>query len=127
MKKPELVEDERFLSVSRRVKNNKALKRYIEDWLKDYTVDEAIELVLAHKIPAGPIWSLKELAESEHARARNMFAEIDHPRFGPIKLSRTPAEIRAGSPALGENNEEILGGLGYTQADIMRFREMGVI
>lgn len=134
MKKPELVEDERFLSVSRRVKNNKALKRYIEDWLKDYTVDEAIELVLAHKIPAGPIWSLKELAESEHARARNMFTEIDHPRFGPIKLnsspiklSRTPAEIRAGSPALGENNEEILGGLGYTQADIMRFREMGVI
>ena len=116
------------------MKNNKALKRYIEDWLKDYTVDEAIELVLAHKIPAGPIWSLKELAESEHARARNMFAEIDHPRFGPIKLnsspiklSRTPAEIRAGSPALGENNEEILGGLGYTQADIMRFREMGVI
>ncbi len=44
MKKPELVEDERFLSVSRRVKNNKALKRYIEDWLKDYTVDEAISV-----------------------------------------------------------------------------------
>ena len=134
LKKPELVEDERFLSVSRRVKNNKALKRYIEDWLRDYTVEEAIELVLAHKIPAGPIWSLKELAESEHAKARNMFTQIDHPRFGPIKLnsspiklSETPAEIRAGSPGLGQHNGEILGGLGYTEEEIARFREMGVI
>ena len=92
MKKPELVEDERFLSVSRRVKNNKALKRYIEDWLKDYTVDEAIELVLAHKIPAGPIWSLKELAESEHARRRNR--RNDYRRWRILKREKSRCENR---------------------------------
>lgn len=134
LQKPELIEDERFLNVPRRVQNNKELKKYIEEWLKDYTVDEAIETVLAHKIPAGPIWSLKELAQSEHAKARNMFTEIDHPAFGhiklnssPIKLSDTPAAIRSGSPALGQHNADILGGLGYTDSEIALFQEKGVI
>ncbi len=134
LKKPELIDDERFLDVPRRVANNKALKAYIEEWLKDYTVDEAVETVLAHKIPAGPIWSLRDLAESEHAKARNMFTEIDHPVFGrvklnssPIKLSGTPASISSGSPALGQHNEDILGRLGYTESEIALFREKGVI
>ena len=132
--KPELITDERFLDVPLRVANNKILKQYIEDWLKDYTVNEDVDLVLSHKIPASPIWNLKDLSESEHAAARQMFTEVELPSAGkvklnssPIKLSETPAAIRFASPRLGEHNEKILSELGYTKEELKTFQEKGVI
>jgi len=135
LKKPELIKDERFLDVPLRVKNNKDFKVYVEEWLKDITVDEAIEMVLSEKIPAGPILNLKQISEDPHfAGNRKMFVEIDHPTAGkmklnasPIKMSETKAEIRFAPPTLGQHNAEILQSLGYSESEINSFHEKGVI
>ena len=113
--RPELITDERFLDVPLRVKNNKQFKVYVEDWLKDYTVQEAVDMVLGAGIPAGPILDLEQISHDPHiAGARQMFTEIDHPTAGrlklnssPIKMSDTAAEIRSAPPTLGQHNEEI--------------------
>ena len=115
LKKPELITDERFLDVPLRVKNNKQFKVYVEDWLKDYTVQEAVDMVLGAGIPAGPILDLEQISHDPHiAGARHMFTEIDHPTAGrlklnssPIKMSDTAAEIRTAPPTLGQHNAEI--------------------
>ena len=133
--KPELIEDERFLDVPLRVKNNKQFKVYVEDWLKDKTVAEAVQLVLSKRIPAAPIYDLRQISEDEHiAGVRKAFVEIDHPTAGkmklnslPIKLSDTAAEIRFASPTLGQHNREVLGELGYTDEQIDRMAESGVL
>ena len=44
-----------------------------------------------------------------------------------IKLSTTPGSIRSGPARFGQHNEEILNGLGYSEAEIEQFRHRKVI
>jgi len=135
LKKPELITDPRFLDVPLRVKNNKEFKVYVEEWLKNITVNDAVNMILAESIPAGPIMDLKQISEDPNFRdARQLWTEVDHPTAGkirlnssPIKLSDTKAKIRFSSPTLGQHNNEIFGELGYTTSDISILRSNGVI
>lgn len=115
MNREDLLKDKRFEVMEDRVKNNAELKAYIEDWLKDYSTEEAIKVILAAKIPAGPIYNLKQVTEDEHiAKAREMFVEVEHPVIGrmkvngcAVKLLDTKPVIDKPAPLLGENNEDI--------------------
>jgi crotonobetainyl-CoA:carnitine CoA-transferase CaiB-like acyl-CoA transferase len=63
-----------------------------------------------------------------------MTVEQDHPAWGvirqvgvPFQLSRTPASIRTAPPTLGAHTDAILAGIGYSNAEIARFRQRGVV
>lgn len=135
LNRPELITDERFTTMPLRVENQIVLKGIIEDWLKDITVNEAVELVLAVGVPAGPIMSLDMIANDVHfSEARQMFEEVVYPDVGtvklnnsPIKLSESKARIRGLSPGLGEHNKEILRDLGYSDRQIEKMKEKGVL
>ncbi|MEC0302108.1 CoA transferase, partial [Terribacillus saccharophilus] len=43
------------------------------------------------------------------------------------KFGKTPGSIRSIAPDLGENNEEILKGLGYSQEEIETLKQNEVI
>lgn len=133
---PEMITDERFLTVPLRVKNNEAQKKRIESWTKQYTVKEVVDIVLAEGIPAGPIYDVRQIIEDEHiAGAREMFVEVEHPIIGkmkvngnPVKLLDTMPDIRMPAPTLGQHNREIFGGLlGYSNEDLEKFAEEGII
>lgn len=134
LNRPELITDERFATMPLRVENQMALKKVIEEWMQDMTVDEAVKQVLDVGIPAGPIMSLDMIANDVHfTEARQMFEEIDYPGVGtiklnnsPIKLSESKAKIRGLSPRLGEHNKEILMNLGYSDQQIEEMKENGV-
>jgi formyl-CoA transferase len=116
MGKPELAEDERFCSNPMRVKNHALLKPLIEDWLKDYTIDESVEKILSVGVPAAPINTIDRVVNDPHiADAREMFIEIEHPKAGKIKIcgnhikfSDTPVMFERPAPLLGQHNQEIL-------------------
>ena len=134
LKRPELISDERFLTVPLRVKNNKAFKEIVEAWLVDYSVAEAVDRNLAAGVPAAPILDMAQIASDPHIAARGLFAEVSHPVAGniklnnsPIRLSQTDARIRFPSPTLGQHNAEVLAELGYSQDDIARFKEEGAV
>jgi crotonobetainyl-CoA:carnitine CoA-transferase CaiB-like acyl-CoA transferase len=57
-----------------------------------------------------------------------------HPRLGdtiqvapPFRFAATPATVRTAPPLLGEHGAEILGELGYDDAEIERLRGAGAI
>jgi crotonobetainyl-CoA:carnitine CoA-transferase CaiB-like acyl-CoA transferase len=68
-------------------------------------------------------------------QAREMFVELEHPLYGPVKitgtplkLSETPGRVERLAPMPGEHNEEIFVGLlGYTREDLDRWQAEGVI
>ena len=133
--RPELITDERFLDVPLRVKNNKEFKVYVEEWLKDIPVAEAVDMILAVGIPAGPILDLAQISTDPHiAGARHMFTEVEHPTAGtlklnssPIKMSDTAAEIRFASPTLGQHNYKIFHDeLGLSDEEFKDYQEKGV-
>ncbi len=123
---PWMITDERFLTVPLRVKNNKIQKAYIEEWSTRYTVDEIVEKMLGKGIPAAPLYDVKQITEDEHiAKVREMFIEVDHPVIGrskvngnPVKLMDMMPRINCPAPTLGQHNEEVLAGLGYTKEQI---------
>jgi len=96
-----------------------------EFWLSQFT--EA-------KIPCGPINYVDETLNDPQIRARGMIVELEHPLIGtvrslgnPLRFSATPVTYHLPPPTLGQHNEEILAGLGYTNAEIEKLRGEGVI
>ncbi len=135
LRRPELITDERFLDVPLRVKNNKAFKVYVEEWLKEIPVTDAVDKILEAGIPAGPIMDLEQISHDPHiAGERQMFVEVEHPTAGtiklnnsPIKLSETAAEIRTASPTLGQHNYQIFHGrLGLSDELFEAYQKKGV-
>jgi crotonobetainyl-CoA:carnitine CoA-transferase CaiB-like acyl-CoA transferase len=115
----DLLQDPRFSTISLRLANRAALETELERDFRRQTKDHWVSTLLEAGIPAGPILTYPEAFGSEHAKARNMRMEIDHPVEGkvpnigfPVKLSGTPQQVRRHPPLLGEHNEEVLAELG---------------
>lgn len=135
MGRPDLPKDPKFDEDWNRSDNDVELKEIIEDWLKDYTADEAIDLFQKNHIPCGPLYTIREACKDESILAREMLVEIDQPGMGkvritgnPVKLSKTPPDPKHPAPLLGEHNKEILEGmLGYTDEEVKKLEEDGII
>ena len=68
---------------------------------------------------------MEEVLDDVHLQQTNFFQQRHHSDVGdylsvkhPVKFSATPASVRNDAPRLGEHNNEILSGLGYSEADI---------
>ena len=110
--------------------------KLIEDWLKDYTIDEAVEIILASGCPAAPINTIDRIVADPHiAGAREMFVTLPHPTAGDmkicgnqIKLSETPVQFQRPAPLLGQHEEEILHEmLGLNADEVKALKEEGVL
>jgi formyl-CoA transferase len=105
----------------------------IEDWLKDKTKFEAVDILRKFDIPCSPVLTMKEIANDPSLRASGTIAEVDHKERGkyltvgsPIKFSDTTVEI-TGSPLLGEHTDEVLKSLGYDSQQIAALHEQKVV
>jgi crotonobetainyl-CoA:carnitine CoA-transferase CaiB-like acyl-CoA transferase len=106
----------------------------VQAWAAGLTRDEIYHRTQAEGSPSAPIRNVAEVLAWDQARARGFFVELDHPEAGrqvyptaAYKFSKTPwAGTRA--PLLGEHNREIYcERLGYTQQDLARLADSGVI
>ena len=117
-----------------RLANQDAIQEVIEDKLKDYTMEEATNLILSKGIPAGPIMDISQILADPHVKEREMFIEMDHPTLGRItvngcavKLMGTKPSVRTPAPQLGQDNEEIFKGmLGMTDEQLKALHEKQV-
>lgn len=98
------------------------------------TRDEWFELLVRADVPAGKVLEVDEVFSDEHVLHRQMVIEVDRPPFGkvkqigfPIKFSDTPAQVQGPCTGLGENTNEVLTGRGYSQEEIERLRQEGII
>ncbi|SKC83127.1 CaiB/BaiF CoA transferase family protein [Maledivibacter halophilus] len=136
LKREDLISDERFKTNDLRCTNHKALKVEIEKWSENYTIDEAVELILGAGVPAAPILDLERVTKDPHiADAREMFVDNIHPIIGnmrlngcPIKLMTTKPTIRSHAPSLGQFNEEVYCSfLGLEKEELKNLKDKGVI
>lgn len=135
MGQPELAEHEKFKIDPLRTENESQLKEIIESWLRELTVEEAVELINNEGVPCSPILNIKEITESEHIKIRSMIVEVEHEKGGkfvipgnPVKLSQTPPMIEGAAPNLGEHTVEILRNvLNMDEAQLKNLKEQGVI
>jgi formyl-CoA transferase len=112
---PQLADDQRFLTNPDRVKHRKELVPLLEKMTRKKTKGEWIKLLETANVPCGPINNFKEVFENEQVIARNVQIHVPHPSVGdmklvasPMKLSKTPTEVRMAPPTLGQHTSEIL-------------------
>jgi formyl-CoA transferase len=96
----------------------------IGDWTRERSVEAVLATLNAAQVPAGRIYTARDIAEDPHYRARGMIERVttaeglrlDVPGIVP-KLSATPGTIRRRAPALGEDTVEVLRQLGLDAAN----------
>ncbi|MBE8517854.1 formyl-CoA transferase [Amycolatopsis sp. H6(2020)] len=131
--KAELADDPAWTTPEVRLSKLDKMFALVEEWTEKHTKWEVMEQLNACNIPCGPILSTKELIEDETLAVLGSVVEVPHPERGsfktvgcPLKLSDSPVEIER-SPLLGEHNDEVLTELGYSEAELDKFRAAGVI
>lgn len=132
--RPELADDPRFDTNEHRVEHADALHPYIEAWTLEHTREEVQQVFLAHKLAFASVLTVGEAMEDEQLRHREMVVDMEYEGMGryqmqgiPVKLSKTPGQIRMGCPHRGEHNEEIYGGLGLSGERLLQLKQDGVI
>ena len=124
--KPEWATDPAYMTAEARQDKIFDIFATIEDWLKDKTKYEAVDILRKFDIPCAPVLSMKELANSPDLRKSGTIVEVDHKVRGkyltigsPIKFSDLEIEVKP-SPVLGEHTDEVLADLGYGKEDIAK-------
>ena len=124
--KPEWATDPAYMTAEARQDKIFDIFATIEDWLKDKTKYEAVDILRKYDIPCAPVLSMKELAASPDLRKSGSIVEVDHKVRGkyltigsPIKFSDLQIDVKP-SPVLGEHTDEVLADLGYSKDDIAK-------
>lgn len=130
----ELFLDPRFATNLLRTQNHSQLKPILDGIFLTKTSEEWIELLEKAGIPCGPINDIEAVIKHPQVLEREMIIENVHPVAGkikmagvPVKLSKTPGGVRKAAPVLGEQNAVVLGELGYSEKEIARLKEEGII
>jgi crotonobetainyl-CoA:carnitine CoA-transferase CaiB-like acyl-CoA transferase len=94
-----------------------------------------MEIFVAHEAAAAPVYSVADLLEDPHFRARNTIVSIEDQDLGPLRmqaptprLSKTPGEVKFTGPHLGEHNRDIyVGFLGVPEEEFAALKSEGTI
>ncbi|WP_454696658.1 CaiB/BaiF CoA transferase family protein [Achromobacter aegrifaciens] len=132
--RPDLAEAPELANNAGRVKHVVMLDDAISQWTGRHPLDLVLERLNDGQIPAGKIYDVADIAADPHYRARGMILESALPDGTPVqvpgivpKLSETPGEVRSPAPALGQDTDEVLAGLGVGEAQRQDWRERGII
>jgi crotonobetainyl-CoA:carnitine CoA-transferase CaiB-like acyl-CoA transferase len=131
---PEWLEDPRFANDKARGDNGEIISARLSEWCAKKTSAEAIAAFEGARVPAGPVYRMRETLEDPHVTCGDFFKDIDFPGIGParvaatpVKLHATPGEVRTRPPMLGEHNDAVLKELGYSAAEIAELVKDGTV
>jgi formyl-CoA transferase len=106
----------------------------ISVWTATRPITEVLDLLGGARVPAGKVYTAKDIAEDPHYRARDMILaqttrdgyDLEVPGVVP-KLLGTPGSVRTSAPGLGDDTDGVLRELGLSEPDIAALRTKGVV
>ncbi|OWU84908.1 formyl-CoA transferase [Oceanicola sp. 22II-s10i] len=135
MGQPELASDPRFCDRASRVRNMDLTDATIGAWTGERPKAEVARIFGATKVPHALVRDLIEVTNDSHMHARGALGWVDHPEFGRIVVPQSPLRLHDApglpfdaAPSLGAHSRQVLAvELGYSEADIDRLEDEGVI
>jgi crotonobetainyl-CoA:carnitine CoA-transferase CaiB-like acyl-CoA transferase len=114
-----LGDDPRFATFESRADHREELDAAVARWVGARESADVIETIERAHAAIAPVYSMRELLDDPHVRARHVFAPVDGVvQQGPVaRLSRTPAQLRWPGRALGADTDEVLGRLSGPKND----------
>ena len=107
---------------------------YFLGWCLEHTKKELWEIGQSNRVISAPVNTVEDVLNDPEFTKRGAFALMNHPEAGEVRIpgrpfimGETPWDLRRPAPTLGQHNEEVLTGLGYSREDVVRLRQQGVI
>jgi crotonobetainyl-CoA:carnitine CoA-transferase CaiB-like acyl-CoA transferase len=125
---PALAEDPRFTTNADRVRNIAALRELLAEPISTRKRHELSEALVGRGVPATPVHHVGEALTDPQVRHREMVVERDDYRgIGiPIKLGRTPGNVRSTPREQGADTRRILASLGCSEEQITALVEADI-
>ncbi|PAT31495.1 formyl-CoA transferase [Vandammella animalimorsus] len=130
----DLSEDAALAHNAGRVARVAEIDEAIGTWTTMRSVAEVLQALEAAQVPAGKVYTARDIAEDPHYQARDMLLEqttrdgytLTVPGIVP-KLSATPGGIRHSAPKLGDDTDAVLRELGLTPQQCTALRDKGIV
>jgi len=132
--RPDLGNDPGLASNAGRVARVDEIDAAIEAFTQTRSVSEILDLMAKARVPAGRVYTVKDIAQDPHYRARDMILrqtardgyDVEVPGIVP-KLLATPGTVRSPAPRLGGDTDAVLREAGFSGDDIAALRSKGVV
>jgi formyl-CoA transferase len=132
--RPDLAEAPDLANNAGRVARVDEIDGAIGAWTAEHGVAEVLDTLGQARVPAGKVYTARDIAEDPHYRARDMILtqttrdgyDVEVPGIVP-KLMGTPGGIRSAAPHLGEDTDVVLREVGLTEEQIAALRARGVV
>ena len=130
----ELANDPTLADNAGRVKRTAELDAAIGAWTGANTLDHVLQVLENADVPAGRIYSIKDIVADLQYQARGMIQKHKLTSGGEVwlpgvvpKMSDTPGGTKWIGPKLGEHTEEALAELGIDAAQVAGLRARGIV
>lgn len=118
-----------------RVAHQAVIDAAITHWTSGLASDEALERLREARVPSAPIYSVADMADDPHFRARGLFEQTTRPGGAALevpalhpRLGDTPGGTRQPAPTLGADTDRVLGERLQLSTDHLdQLRQQGVI
>lgn len=130
--RPDLADDERFASNSRRTLHRDALRALIVEAFSVLSIDQVAQRLETANIANARVNDMKGVWMHPQLQARDRWREVDSP-VGVLPALLPPASSNAFTPrmgpipAVGENTDAVLASLGYSVEEVARLRMENVL
>ncbi len=134
MGRPDLALDPELSDNAGRVRRVEEIDAAIGQWAQNQSVEQVLAQLSAAKVPAGRVYTARDIVNDPHFRARDMILkqqtrdghEMEVPGIVP-KLMGTPGRVRSSAPRLGDDTDAVLTELGLSTAQIQTLRQKQVV
>jgi crotonobetainyl-CoA:carnitine CoA-transferase CaiB-like acyl-CoA transferase len=134
IERPDLRTDPRFATARARSTNRDVMMDVLMPVTRQKPSAEWIEILNKAGVPCGPIYRIDEAFADPQVRHLEMAQPVRSPALGDLTILGHPVShgtnrlpIRSAAPELGQNNETILGKLGFSKDQISDLSKRGVI
>ena len=132
--RPELIEDERFLTNADRVENNDLLDSVITQFIENCDQSDVLKIFRDAGVTVGPVHDTVGMLNDPLVKENRVIIRVPDEDIDSVlmhnvaaRLSETPGLIRSPAPKLGEHTVELLGSIGLHEADVESLKQQGVI
>jgi crotonobetainyl-CoA:carnitine CoA-transferase CaiB-like acyl-CoA transferase len=132
---PDWASHSALAAASGRQERQDELDKHLADWAGQHTMEQALGSLVTAGVPAAPVMLGHFIDSLAPLRERDFFTEITNSRTGkhpfagfPVKFSQGPESwVRCPAPTLGEDNDDLLAGLGFSGEEIEALRQDNII
>jgi len=134
LKLEDLRNDSRYATPQSRRKHRRELAESLTKVTRQYRARELESLLSEAGVPSGQLRNIAEVMEDPQVKARHLIDDIEYPGLGKIKVVKNPIffsghapRTQLQAPQLGEHTAAVLAELGYSEAEIQRLEDTGIV